>query len=98
MLGVNVTAHLVGATALKNGDDLNDCMVGSYRSGSQSITNSLVNCPITGVGFVLWVMSGYGSNTSAYLRQIAIAHWSIYTRGKGASGSEWTEWKQFQIS
>ena len=98
VLGVNITAHLVGEVALNDGDDLNDCMVGTYNCPSSSVSKRLVNSPISSSGFILWVMSAYGKNSTQYVRQIAINATAIYTRVKGSSSSEWTEWKQFQIS
>ena len=84
-------------TTIASGTDLNTLTTpGMYRSSSSSITNSLTNCPITGVGFKLSVeRTGYNED---YIMQKLVHFNNIYIRGKGSSSSSWGDWRMISTA
>lgn len=61
---------------------------GVYGSGSSAITNSLLNCPDKGAGFVMIVTDATG--TGRAVRQVILGLYRIYYRGNTTGG--WHSW------
>ena len=81
------------ATSIPSGADLNDyTTAGTYISGSAAVTNSLSNCPVTGVSIKLVVLYiGYGN--IGYGQQIIFAaDMRIWVRNATTNGN-WGGWK-----
>ena len=87
-----------GTTAIAANTDLDTLTSpGTYRSSSAATTNSLTNCPITGVGFKLTVeRTGYDSDT--YIMQKLIKWDALYIRAKGTATASWGDWKQISTA
>ena len=91
--------------AIASGDDLNDyTTVGCYGSGNDQITNSLDNCPVTGVVFGLDVAKTYGGTTTTrpssgayYITQtLKLTGGTVWRRGGSQTGSalSWSKWER----
>ena len=80
---------LSGGQRLTQNEDLNDCTApGRYISGSPSTSNSLANCPITNMGFLLITVDGY---ISGRVHQFIFSNTrAMYHRQY--QGSNWTDW------
>lgn len=95
--GLDVLAATRNGTPIALNTDLDTLGRGVYYSSSSSTTNTLSNCPITGVAFRLLVIdSGYLSDT--YSMQVILtgatqsdtAFW--YRKKSLSSGSSWAGW------
>lgn len=80
---------LSGGRRLSANDDLNNCVApGRYISGSASTSNTLTNCPITDMGFLLIVVEGYFPGR---VHQFILSNTrTMYHRQ--CQGSSWTDW------
>lgn len=96
--GANV---MQGWVTLTSGQDLNDVMdAGVYVSTNATITNSLLNCPVTGGGFKM-VVEYTKRSTTAVRQTITMPHVTFsygallveqaWVRQRDTS-SEWTPW------
>lgn len=83
------------AEAIPSGADLNDYNTqGTYRSTSGSITDSLSNCPVTGIAFKLIVFQ-CGYNSILYGIQILMTSLErIYVRSSSSTVGSWRQWKR----
>lgn len=83
------------AEAIPSGADLNDYNTqGTYRSTSGSITDSLSNCPVTGIAFKL-IVSQCGYNSILYGIQILMTSLErVYVRSSASTVGSWRQWKR----
>ena len=83
------------AETIPSGADLNDYNTqGTYRSTSGSITDSLSNCPVTGIAFKL-IVSQCGYNSILYGIQILMTSLErIYIRSSSSTVGSWRPWKR----
>ena len=85
------------AVSLNSGDDLNNFKTpGIYISGDSSVSSTLVNAPVTGSGFKLFVIDGYingrvsqfvtTNNNNLHYRQFNGTTWHIWNTLATKSG------------
>ena len=76
-------------TGIAPNSDLNDFTTpGFYSTASSAVTNTLSNCPLTGVGFSMIVLQRGGQNT-----QVIFAASAFFMRMLASDG--WRDWYSF---
>lgn len=96
-------AALAGGAAIAEGTDLDTLIVpGTYAAASAAVATTLLHCPISGSGFVMYTFLTYPYNrTTTYRTQIIICGGdtpsSFWIRNFNGSG-KWCDWVRMKYT
>ena len=88
----------ITSNVIPNNSDLNDYITpGVYATRNSTATATIENCPVSGSGFMLYVVSPYATSLSSgsNVVQIIVNGGTGDTKYRRGSGTTWTDWKTF---